>query len=323
MMIKLVTGATGFIGQHVVDNLLLDGGTVRILTRGGSPYPSTWLNRVEVVYGDLNEPAKLKEAVSGCETVLHLAAEVQDLQQMARVNYEGTLQLLDACNLVGVNTFIYLSSVGVMGVRRPGSVDETEPCHPRNHYERSKFDAEKLVLAWGAESGKRAIIIRPTNVFGDGPRNGSDSMVSWLRSIQQGRFVFFDREAISNYVYVKDVADACCRAIESTKSDVVIINDPCMLIDFVAAAAEALSVPQPNRSMPTPIAFAIAIIMQSLAWIVGQRSLLTTSRVRALSIRTCYSTNKVNVEWDWIPPIGYKIGIQRAVQWYRQTGQIE
>ena len=321
-MMNLVTGATGFIGQHIVDQLLLEGKDVRVLTRGDRPLPQSWLNHVDVVYGELNDSAALQKAVSGCESVFHLAAELRDSKQMDRVNIEGTNCLLEACDQTGVCKLIHLSSVGIMGVTRKGDVDEMELCNPRNHYERSKFAAEKMVLAWSKKPGKQAIVIRPTNVFGDGPRSGSDSMLSWLQAIQKGMFVFFGRQAISNYVYVKDVADACCGAARFTSTGVFIINDPCMLEDFVSAAAEALGVQAPRVFVPLPLAYAAALAFQGAAWLTRSHSPLTVSRVRALSIRTRYLSNRIHMAWGWWPASGYKVGLQRTVNWYRNMGQV-
>ena len=317
-----VTGATGFIGQNVVNQMLLAGNTVRVLTRGDRPLPQSWLHHVEVVYGELNDSKVLQKAVFGCEYVFHLAAELRDHAKMDRVNIEGTRCLLEMCNQSGVRKFIHLSSVGIMGANREGGVDETEPCHPKNHYERSKYAAEKLVLAWSTGPDKKAIVIRPTNVFGDGPRSGSDSMLSWLQAIQKGRFVYFGRQAISNYVYVKDVADACCGAARFTSNGVFIVNDPCMLEDFVSAAAEALGVPAPKVVIPLPLAHAAALAFQGAAWLTRQRSPLTVSRVHALSIRTRYLSNRIHAAWGWWPAIGYKVGLQRTVNWYRKMGQV-
>lgn len=321
-MINLVTGATGFIGQHVVNQLLLEGNDVRVLTRGDRPLPQSWLDHVDVVYGELNDSTALQKAVKGCESVFHLAAELRDPKQMDRVNIEGTHCLLEVCNQTGVHRLIHLSSVGIMGVTRKGDVDEMESCHPRNHYERSKFAAEKMVLAWSKEPDKQAIVIRPTNVFGDGPRGGSDSMLSWLKAIQQGKFFYFSRQAISNYVYVKDVADVCCGAARFAISGVFIVNDSCTLVDFVSAAAKALGVPAPKVFIPLPLAYAGALAFRGGAWLTGQRGPLTLSRVRALSIRTRYLSKRLHEAWGWCPAIGYKVGLQRTVNWYRQMGQL-
>ena len=206
-MIALVTGATGFIGHHLVAQLLWQSFSVRILTRGIHPLPEALAQQVEIVYGDLVDKISILKSVSGCDIVFHLAGELNNPSRMFLVNLEGTDSLLKSCRQVGIKQVIYLSSVGVMGTRRSGSVDETELCHPQNIYEKSKLGAEILVLKWAAESATRGVVIRPTNVFGCGPRNRLDSMVSWLQSIKSGRFVFFDRQAISNYVYVEDVVD--------------------------------------------------------------------------------------------------------------------
>jgi len=318
----LVTGATGFIGRHVVEQLLHTGKAVRILTRGSRIIPESWSGRVEITAGELNHPASLKRAVLGCQIVFHLAAELRNPAKMASVNAEGTRLLLKVCSEAGVHALVQLSSVGVMGASRPGDVDEYEPCRPLNPYEKSKYAAEKLVQAWSKHPGNRVVIIRPTNVFGDGPRGGQDSMLSWLRAVQKRKFVFFDRHAVSNYVYVKDVAEACCLAASSTRSGIFIVNDPCKLVDFVSAAAEVLGVPVPRFRIPLPIAIASALAFQGAAYLMRRRSPLTISRVRALSVRTRYLPDRIKTAVGWHPAVGYRLGLQHTVNWYRQTKQI-
>jgi len=296
---------------------------VRILTRGIRPLPECWTGQVEIALGDLTDPAVLLSAVDGRELVYHLAGEVNDPTRMQVTNVQGTQHLLAACRAEGIAQVVYLSSVGVMGVRKPGLVDETAPCHPQNAYERSKYVAEQLVLAWSAQEDIPVTVLRPTIVFGDGPRVTGDSMLAWLRTIQAGRFVFFDKQAVANYVYVGDVAMACRRAAQTKVTGVYIVADPCPLVDFVTAAAEAIGVPTPSRVVPLPIAYALAFSLQLLGRFLRLKSApLTVARVRALSNRTRYYSTRIAATMDWQPAIGYRIGLQRTVNWYRQTGQL-
>jgi nucleoside-diphosphate-sugar epimerase len=317
-----VTGATGFIGQHLVNRLLAADVPVRILTRGTRTLPESWNSRVQVTLGDLTDSSLLSSAVAGCDLVYHLAGEFRDPARIHATNVQGTQNLLAACKDT-VRQVVHLSSVGVMGVRKPGQVDETVPCHPQDAYEQSKYTAEQNVLDWSNQTGTPVTVLRPTIVFGEGRRAEGDSMLSWLRTIQSGRFVFFGKHAVANYVYVGDVVAACLGAEQTQATGVFIIADACSLTEFVSAAAQALGVPAPTRVLPLPMAYAAAILLQVIGLLMRRGSLpLNVKRVRALSNRTCFQSNRATTLLGWQPKVGYRMGLQHTVNWYRQTGQL-
>lgn len=319
----LVTGATGFIGQHLVNRLLAENNLVRILTRGVRPLPESWPGQVEIALGDLVDPAAVSLAVQDCQYIYHLAGEMRDPTQMETTNVHGMQHLLNACQQGSVSRVVYLSSVGVMGARRSGVVDETAPCQPQNQYEQTKYAAEQAALAWSDQSGVPVVALRPTIVFGDGPRAAVDSILAWLRAIQAKRFVFFDRRAVANYVYVGDVIAACIQAAQARTTGAFIIADSCPLVDFVAAAAEMLDVPAPAWTIPLPFAYVAAFGMQITGRLLRRSNLpLTVSRVRALSNRTRFCADHAASKLGWRPQIGYREGLRRTVNWYRQTGQL-
>lgn len=319
----LVTGATGFIGQHLVNRLLAENKLVRILTRGVRPLPESWPGQVEIALGDLADSTAVSLAVQDCQYVYHLAGEIHDPVRMENTNVQGMQHLLNACQQGSVSRVVYLSSVGVMGARRSGVVDEAAPCQPQNQYEQTKYAAEQAALAWSDQSGVPVVALRPTIVFGDGPRASADSVLAWLRAIQSKRFVFFDRQAVANYVYVGDVIAACIRAVQAQTSGAFIIADSCPLVDFVAAAAEIMDVPAPAWTIPLPLAYVAAFGLQIAGRLLHRTSLpLTVSRVSALSNRTWFCADHAVSELGWRPQIGYRDGLRRTVNWYRQTGQL-
>lgn len=313
----LITGATGFIGQHLINQLLVNGARVRILTRGTHSLPASWINQVEVIEGDLSNPSTLSRAVADTSVVYHLAGEIRDPTRMHTVNVEGTRNLLAACEKTSVRHIVYLSTVGVMGATRDGIVDESQDCHPLNDYERTKYEAEQNVLEWSQKTGVAVTALRPTIVFGSGSRIIPDSMLAWLRAIQSGRFVFFDRRAIANYVYAGDVISACLHVVQLALQGVFIVADPCPLTEFVAACAAALQVSTPRLFFPLPFAYAGVSLLHTFV----PNSPLTVSRVRALSSKTIYRSMRMN-EIGWSPAIGYREGLQRTVQWYKRNGQL-
>jgi nucleoside-diphosphate-sugar epimerase len=318
----LVTGATGFIGQHLIHQLLAEGATVRIFTRGNKTLPASWRNRVQVAQGDLTDSTVLSSAVGGCDSVYHLAGELRDAARMHATNVRGTQNLLAACRGV-VSHVVHLSSVGVMGARQPGVVDETALCHPQDAYEQSKYAAEQIALDWSGQTGTPVTVLRPTIVFGEGRLAGEDSMLSWLRTIQAGRFIFFDKRAVANYVYVGDVVAAGVCAAKTKASGVFIVADPCLLSEFVSAAAQALGVPAPARVIPLPVAYCAALVFEMVGLALRRKNLpLNLRRVRALSNRTRFYSERAATTLGWQPSVGYPTGLQRTVNWYRQTKQL-
>ena len=179
----LVTGGTGFIGRHLVDQLVAEGASVRVLTRGSSRLAENWRG-VEIEVGDLRNGSSLRAPVQGCRVVYHLAGELREPAQFQATNTEGTQHLLEACQASPVESVVILSSVGVMGVRKPGPANEATACHPRNAYEKSKYAAEQLALAWSARTDIPVTVLRPTIVFGEGTRAYGDSMLSMMMAIQ-------------------------------------------------------------------------------------------------------------------------------------------
>src|SRR5690349_10816373 len=113
-MTTLVTGATGFIGRHLVSRLLDEGSHVRVLTRSVEKLPAEWSDRVELINGSLLDSAVRRDATQNVSNIFHLAGEIREPEKMKAVNAEAVESLLDAAVTAGVKEFIHLSSVGVV-----------------------------------------------------------------------------------------------------------------------------------------------------------------------------------------------------------------
>jgi len=314
----LVTGGTGFIGRRLVAALDRAGARVRVLSRAADA-PSGWSGNVEMVRGDVTDPASLAAAMAGGTTVAHLAGEWREPSRYWTVNAEGTRNVLSAAQQAGVSHLLHMSSVGVMGSRRQGRLRESEPCRPANDYERSKFEAERLALQWSRDTGIPVTVLRPTIVYGARPGQ-PDSLLALLRAIRARRFVYFDRGAAANYVYVDDVAGACLRALEGRTAGLYIVADPCRLTEFVDAAADALRVPRPAARVPLPVAYAAAAALQAAGWLLRRGSPLTLARVRALSNRAWFESADIGDALGWTPAVGWSAGLARTIDTYRAAG---
>ena len=318
----LVTGATGLVGRALVASLLDDDQPVRILTRGSRALPPAWAGRVEVCAGDLLRPDTLANAVEGCGSLYHLAGELRDETRVQAVNADGTGHLLEAARQAGLSHVVHMSSVGVMGIERPGPVDENTEGTPHTAYERSKREGERLAQAWSAATGVPVAVLRPTIVFGVREGGGPDSFLALLRAIASGRFLFVGRHAVANYVYVDDVVAAARAAAARKAAGTLIVAEPAPLTDFVAAAAAALGVSPPRRALPRPVASVIAVGLEALGAVAGRPVPLTRARVRALSTRTAFRSARIEAALGWRPAVGYREGLRRTVDGYRRAGQL-
>src|SRR5579862_918643 len=173
-MLAFVTGATGFLGSHVARVLADQGAELRLLVRPTSNLRNLQGLRADTATGDLRDSASLEKAMSGCETVFHVAADyrlwVRDPAEMYRSNVEGTRAILEAARKNRVRRVVYTSSVatvGFTGNRRPA--DEDSPVSLADmigHYKRSKFMAEQIALEAG-RGGMRVITVNPTTPVGE------------------------------------------------------------------------------------------------------------------------------------------------------------
>jgi len=314
----LVTGATGFIGRHLVDRLVNVGHKVRILTRDTGPVPSEWTGLVDVVTGNLQDKHCVQSAVKGMTAAVNLAGVIADPARMREVNVDGARLLAEAAAESGISRLVHVSSAGVVGMPTTEVVTENTPCCPLTPYERSKYEGEQAVLTVAATSRLEMVVLRPTTVFGEGPRPGKDSLLEWMKAVQRGRFLFFGDGAVANYVYAGDVVEAICQALEEKAQGgaVYFVADPAPLKEFVAAMADALGVPAPTGRVPVWAAYTGAGLME-IGRILGLPAPLTVARVRALTGRRAYLGDRFRKAYPGFKSVGFHEGLRRTVRWFQ------
>jgi UDP-glucose 4-epimerase len=210
----LVTGASGFIGSHVVDRLHAAGHEARIFDLVASPHHPP--SKVETVVGDLCDADAVRRAVAGCDAVLHLAA-VADVDQVTRdpaeadrVNVRGTQSLLDGVRGAGIARFVFASTIWVYGdATGPEAVDEDTPLAlPKHFYTATKIAGEMYTSSYGELFGLEHSILR----FGIpyGPRSRPTAVLAAFTAkalAGQPLTIAGDGTQSRRFVYVEDLAD--------------------------------------------------------------------------------------------------------------------
>lgn len=319
-MSVVVTGATGFIGRHLVERLLQEEARLEIVTRNRRRVPQEWQGRSSVMEKDIAEGTFQLD--SRAEVVFHCAGEIRDPRRFYKANVEGTRNVLNACVRNGIKRFVYLSSVGVIGMEKPGTFDETSPCFPKNDYEQSKLEAEKLALETGQREGLSVAILRPSIVYGPGKLSGRDSFLSLIRSIKRGYFRYIGtKKSIYNIICVGDIVEALLYLAISPvveKKKIFIINDPMAWGDFVPYIQSLLHVERKVGTIPKMLAFSLALGGE-LGALFGAKVPFSITRFKALTSETIFSSERLRKETDFKFLYGNREGLRNTVNYYRQN----
>jgi nucleoside-diphosphate-sugar epimerase len=224
-----VTGASGFIGRHLVGALLDRGFRVRAGVHNRRSIPELRDCRdCEIVDIDICDARSLKPALSGTDQLYHMAACINShvsAEKLHRINVEGTRTLWETACSVGVKKALYCSSTAVYGLLSKHSRPITEDVPPRavEPYGRSKLLGERLVQEIGSAGRLQFIIIRPAAVFGPGehtPFGGELRHAAFTRLLLGGGF----QEKTFSYVHVQDVAEAAVYLMERERIDCEVFN---------------------------------------------------------------------------------------------------
>lgn len=330
----LVTGGTGFLGRHLLAALGEAGVRARVLAR--RPDKARELPEaaeLELVAGDLSDPASLARACRGAATVFHLAAAMPgqpeapgDLAGYRRVNVEGSLALARAAAAAGASRFVFVSSTAAMGAPAAPTVDETTPCRPTSPYEVSKREAEIALLALAAETGLEVTILRPCLVTGAGQRGGV--LLKLFRLCARGLFpVFGDRLGVQKpLVAAGDVVQALLRAATAPAPGplyLVTSGERHSLGEILAVAGRLVGRPCPYRRIPLPAARLAAAATTPLARALGREPPLSPERLDLFLADRAISIARARAELGYRPArtdLGSMLAETHA--WYVGSGQL-
>jgi UDP-glucose 4-epimerase len=208
----LVTGGSGFIGRHVVAELVRVGAHVRIIDLQPHPDPE-----IEIVIGDIADPEAVASALDGgMDSIVHLAAvtsvlkSVQEPERTFRTNVVGTNTILEAGRAAGVSSLAFASTNAVTGLMKAPKISEAATLEPLTPYGSTKAAGEMLMSAYTASYGMRCACIRLTNVYGPGMQAKDSIIARLMRCIRLGTTfeVYGDGTQVRDYVHAFDVVAA-------------------------------------------------------------------------------------------------------------------
>ncbi|RNL79067.1 NAD-dependent epimerase/dehydratase family protein [Nocardioides marmorisolisilvae] len=306
----LVTGGLGYIGSHVVRQVLDRGWKVRVLDNRYRSDPGVArqiadLDRVEVIEGDVRYAHMVESATRGVEAVVHLAAvcmnkSIADPTESLDVNLMGTQNVLDAAGRAGVRRIVYGSSASVYGDPKSLPMFESGPFAPITPYCVAKLAGEQMLDFYGRRTKMSWLALRFFNVYGPGqPTDAYYTSVvnTFLNRIARGEAPVIDGKGSQSmdFVHVEDVARAVALALDSE------------------ATGEALNV---GTGRQTTIAELAEVLIKHLGVDVqptfSPREVLVTQREASI--------DRIHQVLGWEPAIDFEYGIGTVIDWLKSSG---
>jgi len=313
----LVTGGAGFIGSHIVEKLLSDGASVRVLDNFSSGRPENLRfekrnpadpvsiqGQLEILEGDLRDAESIKAAVRGIDLVFHLAAFVSVSQSMTDpqncfdVNVGGTVTLLEAARQEGVRKVVLSSSTAVYGDTDKFPTDEGTPLSPLSPYALSKQINELYARLYTRTFHLPVVALRYFNVYGPRQRPDSDYAAAipiFVRHLVRGEpiTIFGDGKQSRDFIFVKDVVRANLLAAESK------------------AAGEAFNICTGRETT-------LLDLLEELSGISSRQPEVSFGPVRAGDIyRSAGNPQKANSALGFRAETSLTEGLQQTVEWMK------
>jgi len=235
----LVTGADGFIGSHLVEELIARGYHVKAFVYYNAfnswgwldTFPNNLLNEIEIFSGDVRDPNGVKKAVQGCSAVFHLAALIgipysyHSPDSYVDTNIKGTLNILQACRNYKVERVLITSTSEVYGTAKYIPIDENHPLQGQSPYSATKIGADKIAESFYRSFDMPITIVRPFNTYG--PRQSARAIIpTVITQLLSGERIIKigSSKPTRDFNYVKDVVDAFYRIYNSQKTTGRVIN---------------------------------------------------------------------------------------------------
>jgi nucleoside-diphosphate-sugar epimerase len=302
----VVTGGAGFIGSHLVEELLRRGQSVRIVDNfiTGRRENAELNSKAELIEGDVSEPAVAARAVAGCEFVIHQAAipsvprSVQDPYSSHKANVEGTLQVLLAARDAKCKRLIFAGSSSVYGDTAVLPKREDMRPNPLSPYALQKLIGEQYLQLFTRLYGLETVTTRYFNVFG--PRQQPGSPYSGVISLfidalakDQAPTILGDGKQTRDFTYVGDVVQGVLRACEAP-----------------GVAGEVINLANGGRISLLDLVKTLQIVMKkNVAPVFGP--------ARTGDVRDSQADNfKARKLLDYEPTVSFEEGLRRTVAWH-------
>lgn len=310
----LVTGADGFIGSHLVEQLLNEGFNVKAFVLYNSFNSYGWLNsfpkeilkNIEIFSGDVRDPNGVRVAMEGCDIVYHLAALIaipysyHSPDNYVDVNIKGTLNVLQAAKLLNTERILVTSTSEVYGTAQYVPIDEKHPFQGQSPYSATKIGADRMAESFYRSFNTPVTIVRPFNTYG--PRQSARAVIpTIITQLLNGKteIKLGDTIPTRDLLYVKDTIKGFTAIANSDKTIGHEINIATQQeISIGDLAQKLIDIINPNAKIISD----------------NQRARPKNSEV----FRLLGSNEKIKSLTDWTPSYNLDEGLKQTIEWFKQ-----
>lgn len=324
----LVTGASGFIGQHLIKRLTRDGIAIRALIHNDKSR-TLFPPGIELIQGDIRDQKQVKRTTEGQDTIFHLAGKAHALSELQEderdyqsINLDGTRNLLEAAWTGGIQNFIFFSSVKAMGEETEATrcLDESVLPQPLTAYGRSKLAAEQLVLTEGKRSGFHAVCLRLPLVYGPGNKG---NLFRMIRMIDKGFFPPFPKvENLRSMVHIENVIEAALHVSKHPKA-----SGQCYIItdqraystnEIYETICKKLGKKPPVLRIPLWILKLLGQLGDLQGKLQGRRFIFDSDALHKLIGSAWYTPKRIGDELGYMPKMTFEKSLPELIDWYRE-----
>lgn len=317
--ILVVTGASGFLGGHLVRALRARFPSASIRAFDAASFRGPLPDGVRAIEGRVEQPGRLVDVVTGADAVIHLAAKVDpsshDADELHQINVEGTMNVYSAAVASGCALFVHLSSAGVYGdPHRAEPFYEDDLPNPTTPYQRSKWEAEQALR--GMPSRTRVNILRPAGIYGPGsrleiPEYRRIACRKWAVELKGG--------VIVHPTYVEDVVQAILALVARPAEDGAVFNiggeRAVRLQELQALIAETLAVRRRRVAVPSWLAVPFCAAVAPVLAFGGRRNPRLRGMARGEVFSAAVDDRRFRSRYPDVPVTELEVGLRRHADW--------
>jgi len=328
----LITGATGFVGGHIVEACVQRGHSVHAIARPSSNTTLIEKFGATIHRGELTDPTFVRKAIEDVDVIIHCAGKIGswgEIEEYRKANVDSLRCLLDSCKGQALTRFLHMSSLGVYAARHHFGTDETEPLPKwhRDSYSQSKVEAEHLVTRYYKDFGIPAVILRPGFIYG--PRD-QGVLPELIQSLREGRVRYpgaRGRRAL-NTIFIRNLIDGVFLAVERDDAVGQVYN----LTDgefvskrrFIEAVADAMGLRRPRRNPPYWLAWSVTWCCEKIARLRGAKKapVFNFTRFKFMAMNLDFSIEKAKLELGYRPRVRFEDAIYETMAWFKNPGAV-
>jgi nucleoside-diphosphate-sugar epimerase len=322
----LITGATGFIGPHLVRKLTSQGHYCRCLVRDPKKFQIGDASKTEVYAGDITRPETIKGVADRMDCVLHLATLghmsnfAVSPEMFEAVNVAGTENIMNEALAAGVKRIVHCSSVAAMGICHDIPATEESQCVPHHPYGKSKLKAETVVRSLVETHNLPACIIRFSMVYGPGDWR---DMLKLTRLAKKGLFPRIgSRPKLTPLIHVDDAIQGILLAAEKGKpgQTYLITNSQSEPFDHIRMILqEAMGIRRLPLYVPEWAALSVASIIEKTFSLLGRSPPVARKNIESTIADRVFSIEKARRELGFKPTVDPEVGLKETVHWYMEN----